>query len=308
MKLGVLLIHGIGIQGPDWADCVIRALRDAFSQALRHEQGMDSIPSIDDALAIEPAYWEDILRGREESLRQLLESRDAFNAKSTASGFMRRLMFWLRRQEHRFIADYLGDIIGYLHPETRQVIQGELSAALSRLIEKIPSRTETVPVTVIAHSLGSVIASEYIWDTARQRQARKEKGPGKSWVLENFFTLGSPLALFSLKFGGPEEFKKPIHVETALGRWINIYDPDDPIGMSLRGLNEAYAKAVHADVAVDAGAYLIAHASYFTRSSAMRIIGRKLALDWLKANGWLSDQAAASRYAEYDAWVKAVDE
>ena len=34
MKLGVVLVHGIGIQDPEWAEGIIRALRDAVAQAV----------------------------------------------------------------------------------------------------------------------------------------------------------------------------------------------------------------------------------------------------------------------------------
>lgn len=301
MKLAVLLVHGIGIKSPDWADSIIRGLRGALAEAVAFDAALANPPSADDMAVFEPVYWEDILRDREETLRALLETGEGSNLGDIGQGLWRRLWYWFRRKEYAFIADYLGDIIGYLHPETRKVIQEELSSAMSRLIHQIPSQNEAVSLTVLAHSLGSVIASDYFWDSS------KDKPRHAPWVLENLFTVGSPLALFSLKFGGPEEFKKPLRVETAHGRWINIYDPDDPVGMPLRALNEAYAQSVHRDVRVDAGAYLISHAHYFERSSTLRIIGRKLALDWLRLNGRLSQQEAGSRYAAYDHWVEGID-
>ncbi len=301
MKLGVLLVHGIGIQGPDWAEGIIRGLRDAVAQELAHETTLQNPPSVDDMVAIEPAYWEGILRVREERLRSLLEAGERANAGAIGQGIWRQLWHWFRRKEYAFIADYLCDIIGYLHPETQKIIQEELSRALSRLISQSPTQNEPVCLTVVSHSLGTVIASDYIWDTA------KAKARQNQWLLENLFTVGSPLALFSLKFGGPEEFKKPIRVETEHGRWINIYDPDDPVGMPLHALNEAYAQSVHEDVAVDAGPYLLSHAHYFARSSTLRIIGRKLALDWLRLNRQLNQQEMALRYAAYDEWVKTID-
>ena len=301
MKLGVLLVHGIGIQGPDWADGIIRGLRDAVAQALAHEAAIQNLPPADDMVAMEPAYWEDILRDREETLRSLLETGEKVNSGAVGQGVWRQLWHWFQRKEYAFITDYLEDIIGYLHPETQKAIQEELSSALSRLVGRIPTQNGPICLTLVSHSLGTVIASDYIWDTA------KEKARQNQWLLENFFTVGSPLALFSLKFGSPEEFKKPIRVETEHGRWINIYDPDDPVGMPLRALNEAYAQSVHQDVRVDAGAYLVSHAHYFARSSTLRIVGRKLALDWLRLNWQLSQQEIASRYAAYDQWVKTID-
>ena len=47
------------------------------------------------------------------------------------------------------------------------------------------------------------------------------------------------------------------------GRWVNIFDEDDPVGMPLKVLNEAYNKVVHKDVLVNSGVYGISHTNYF---------------------------------------------
>ena len=298
MKIGVLLVHGIGIQGPDWAEGIIRALRDAVAQALPRVLG-PAAPPVDAAVEFEPAYWEEILREREQTLERLLES--ARGATGSIGGLLRQLVWWLQHRESRFIADYLGDIIGYLHQEARKDIQQELCGALERMSRRLPG-SEKRPLTVVAHSLGTVISSEYVWDRAKARGAAA--GFDDAWRFDNFFTIGSPLALFSLRFGGPEAFGHPVALEHPRGRWVNLFDANDPVGMPLRPLNEAYARAVLEDVPVESGIYLLAHARYFTCPQVLAAIGRKVALDWAALNGRLAGQALEQRYAEYDQWIR----
>jgi hypothetical protein len=116
----------------------------------------------------------------------------------------------------------------------------------------------------------------------------------------NFFTLGSPLALFSLQHGGPEAFSKPVRVEHPDGRWVNIRDKDDPVGMPLKTLNAEYQAAVHHDVEVDTGDYLLAHMGYFSHELVLRAIGRKLALDWAAGNRVLPAKDLQALFKAYD--------
>lgn len=299
MKCGVLLVHGLGIQGPDWAGPVIRRLRDSVSQAISRYLSPKDAVSADEVIEVEPAYWEDILRDREETLRKLLEAGPSL----TPSSLWRRLWHWLRRAEYHFVADSIGDIIGYLNPDTRAAIQEELANAINRLSQRMPKTPDKLPLTVLAHSLGTVISSEYIWDRAKLRLESGQEGFDAHFRFVNFFTVGSPLALFSLKFGGPEVFKKPVQVEDADGRWVNLFDPDDPVGMRLKPLNAVYQQAVLADVAVESGVYLQAHNGYFTRSRVLEVVARKLVLDWAAHNHFLSEEKIKELRDSYDRWV-----
>lgn len=112
--------------------------------------------------------------------------------------------------------------------------------------------------------------------------------------------MGSPLPLFSLQFGGPEVFNKPIAIQDSLGRWVNIYDKNDPIAYPLKLLNEAYNRVVLKDQEVHAGMFGIAHLKYWTNQSVHLIIARKLALDWLRFNNALDKSRLDGLYAKYD--------
>ncbi|MCK5241759.1 hypothetical protein KAR34_04835 [bacterium] len=72
---------------------------------------------------------------------------------------------------------------------------------------------------VIAHSLGSVISFDYIFGFRKYKFDRQK-------TIDAFFTLGSPIPLFTSAMGYVENpAKHPKHLK----RWINILDPDDAI-------------------------------------------------------------------------------
>ena len=163
-----------------------------------------------------------------------------------------------------------------------------------------PKGSGKAPLTFITHSLGTVIASDFIYDRSKERRLKSLEGFHERFYLENIFTIGSPLALFSLRYNGPEAFQNPIHVESSFGRWLNIYDGDDPVGMPLRPLNDAYKSAVSRDIKVESGIYGLSHIGYFTKSKTLDIIAKKLALDWMRLNDKLSEVEAAKLYETYD--------
>ncbi len=99
--------------------------------------------------------------------------------------------------------------------------------------------------------------------------------------------MGSPLPLFSLQFGGPGLFNKPITIQNPDGRWINIYDNDDLIAYPLKCLNDAYCQTVFKDQEVNVGLLGLAHVEYWTSNKVARIMAHKFALDWLKENSHL---------------------
>ena len=110
------------------------------------------------------------------------------------------------------------------------------------------------------------------------------------------YTLGSPLALWSLRFphfGIPIKVPSPgllQHHRTLAGEWLNVYDKDDLVGYPLRGLGSAYAAAVTADVEVKLHGFLVAqtplvHPWYWNDYRVLDPIAKSLANTWRELNG-----------------------
>lgn len=291
MKLGILLVHGIGAETPEWAGEILPKLQQAILSEARQLLPNDPPKCFDDVAVIETVYWAGPLNAKqlllEERLKRVPETR----------WFTLRL--WSRRQEYEFVSRSVADVIAYLQTDAEALVHAEMARALDRLVERAGAGGK-MPLTIVSHSLGTVISSDFIYDQTKRRRLEGKQGFHEKAQLENFFTVGSPLPLFSIKYGGPDAFKSPISVETPRGRWVNVFDVEDPIGMPLKVLNEAYDRVVLKDVRVNAGCYLISHHRYFRNAETLRIIGRKAALDWAVLNGRLPPDQAAQLYRRYD--------
>lgn len=304
MKLAVVLIHGIGNSRRGWASKIIPAIENRLKSKLKNILG-EQPPGIHEIAIISHAYWEGIFRDRE---RKLEEKFNGFPKPVKAGGpwwdrLLRRIWRLFKRFQNEIITGFIGDIIGYLHKDAQKAVYHKISDTLKACHSRMG--VEKAPLTFVAHSLGTVITSDYIYE--QNNPGSDTSGPKimkDSFTLQNLFTVGSPLALFSLRFGGPEMFTKPVSVETPSGRWVNIFDEDDPVGMPLKVLNDAYDKVVHRDVFVNSGVYGISHANYFKRSSrVLDIICQKLAIDWIALNQKLPQEQIDKLYQEYDRTV-----
>jgi len=280
-RLAVALVHGAGIQGPDFAEPMIRELTHRFAGEL----GL-SREEATDLLAFQSVHWAPVLQEAETELWRRV-------------GASERLDFQPLR---RFLVDFAGDAVAYQPtPKDREVydsVHVVLAGALRSLAREAG---EEAPLCVIAHSLGTIIASNYFYDLSQSRRpgmvspaVREVK---RSTPLENgrtltlFYTLGSPIAVWSLRY---KDFGRPIvvpsphlakHHPGLEGEWVNYYDVDDVAGYPLRPLNDDYARSVTRDVAVSVGSPLTgwnpaAHTGYWTDNDVTKPIARALARVW----------------------------
>jgi hypothetical protein len=257
-KLGVLLVHGMGSVTDDFAHDAIHHLRERVSgRGLNPED-----------IAWEAAYWAPVLSAQENQLWVDLSADHDLN--------------WAKLR--KFFINAFGNVSGYHldpgHPESyygklQQTIHAGLLALRARL------GGEDRPLVVIAHSLGSVIVSDYIWDRQKGRDAERF-GAGRFERMETlaglvtlgsnipFFTLGCNPAI-SIEFpppGLPEKLRKK-------ARWLNLYDSDDVLGWPLKPLSVSYNDAVTEDIEVSVGNILTSwnpanHAAYWTDDAVMK--------------------------------------
>jgi len=114
-------------------------------------------------------------------------------------------------------------------------------------------------ITVIAHSLGGIVAYDWL------RHYHRE--------IKNFFTLGSPLAL---------KMATRKH-ELDLDYWLNIVGDDDIIGKVIKG-TPADMKQVNRDYICPIGTILqrqtpFCHTGYFNDGNVIKPIRKKLEMD-----------------------------
>ena len=281
MKLFLVWVHGGGEQKPGESRKFEGRIRTAFEQAVRRAGG--SVPP-PDALVWVEAYWADITQDEEDLLRARMGMQGLFR---------------------RFVISNVGDAIAYSELPGDPGNYGRIQRRFVQTIRAVSKAAEDAKLTkasltVITHSLGTVIASDGIYNL-QQSGEKGEQFPA-NLSFDHFFTLSALMALYSLRYT-VDEFAQPVRPERA---WLNFYYSPDLLGYPLRPLNEAYRAAVTRDfrlcVAGDTNVvmgiihaiaaclpgigHVWSHLWYFSDRTVIKEIAGRL------ANRWLELQAA----------------
>jgi hypothetical protein len=321
-KLAVMFIHGVEISDPHFADTATRLLQKSFQA----QTGVDA----DDALVIKPAFWVPVVNASQDSLldsiggggakayfRTLSKWATAVDAGSTidlvklvASGLVRQLP-WARDFHFptlRWLAiHYVGDAVAYQINSSDRVLYDGVHAVVAATMRELAAEAgEDAPLCVIAHSLGTVIASNFFYDLEVEsgcfgeprslipRRTREQLGTSpleRGETLTFLYTLGSPIALWAGRLpdcGTPVIVPHPKaarHNPNILGEWVNIFDRDDLVGTPLKHLNALYDKQVTEDRATPAGPWWLSwtplsHPWYWNDPRVLKPIANSLAQAW----------------------------
>jgi pimeloyl-ACP methyl ester carboxylesterase len=267
-KLGVLFVHGMGNQGPSYADEMAEELKARIDRG-----GADPTD-----VEFKAAYWGDLLNSREDHLLRRMRAEGELD--------------WVRLRRDLVVSGF-GDAVAYLGPATSEspyygAIHARLETALNELQEELETH-EHAPVVIIAHSLGCAIASNYLWDAQNDTTwARGDSPLTRGDTVAGFITMGCNLPLLSLALRPSEvhAVKVPAgHAESAFKNkaafrehagWFNFYDPDDLLGYPLKPTSASYEKAVRADIAISAGPVWSAHTSYWTDNDVTVPVAKRL--------------------------------
>lgn len=301
MKLAVIFIHGIGGSDKNWAEPYIQKLQNKTLAELNNILKGKAPADSSETLAVKSVFWKTALQKPENDLRKILT--DYFGWVVMGLNAWDRLFKGIFKVFYKYqnmiVTLFIGDIVGYMAKDGKMGVEEKIEVAITALAAETASKD--TPITFISHSLGTVIASNYIFDKMDRNRRNQINRMDERFVFSNMFTAGSPIALFSMKFSGPDSFNLPIEVEDPRGRWVNILDKDDPIAMPLRPLNASYQKAVFSDYQVNSGWFWgTAHSEYFSRTNALDLIARKLAIDWIALNEKLPQETIDKLYEGYD--------
>jgi hypothetical protein len=215
-QMGIMIIHGMGDQKATFADEFISRLQTALGDGSR-------------TVCIQPCWWADILQERQDAVYDRV-----CNAKGPR---------W--RKSRKWVMGYLGDPTGYLlsasnHHENSAYgqIHERVRVTLKAIEDQLDDPTNT-PLMILAHSLGCVVVSDYIWND------QNDRGVGESAFqrmrsLTSLITYGCNLPLFappvrdlvSIEYPSrdtPDQLNK-------IARWMNIYAPADILGYPLSKL------------------------------------------------------------------------
>lgn len=327
-RIAVAIVHGVEIDDPNFATTPTRLLKKGFAEAM----GRDG-PDPDDALVIEPVFWAPHLESRQRGLFARMypeQGEAAFD--DELSGVVRRVnagsvsslvpllvsllrptlpsMSTLHYPTLRWImVHFVGDVIAYdraASPANYATAHQALARGLAALARKAG---DDAPLCVIAHSFGSVLVSDYVYDQQESARTGRDlvlpevqavmgnsplaRGETLAWL----FTMGSPLALWSLRYADGD-MAKPIDVPgTGLadrhpdlgGEWVNLYEKDDVMAYPLRPLGPAYQQVVTEDREISllgfpVSATPLVHPFYWSDRAVMDGIARGLAEGWRVLN------------------------
>lgn len=311
-KIAVAMLHGMGKQKPgapgDNMPVMKRKLTVQFEAILR-SKGHNPAGQ----LVVEQIYWGEVIQDAEDALWGTLKKA-------------KRLGHWGTLLGRRFMIDSLADAVAYQRndpPDSTESTGPTPPNYYEETHEKVAQSLQTLagdagedaPLCIIAHSLGAIIASNYIYDL--QTFIDKPQKPGtnkyippaasaiigenpleRGETLAYLYTMGNPLALWSLRYY--PYFTSPItvpapelpthHPNLDKGGWVNFRAPNDVGGYPLRVLNQAYEDAVKEDVVVNHWNPLFrwtvaAHQMYWTHKAVIERIANSLANAWIAVNG-----------------------
>jgi len=225
-RIGVLVIHGMGSQGPGFsgplAAEVNRRIGDAASRLVWQE-----------------VHWADAIRSREDDLWRAMDG-----AAEPAGGPVS--LGW--RSVRDFVLHNFGDAIAYHRDFSPASAYTAVHAIVSNALTNLQSALAdpAAPIVVIAHSLGGHMMSNYLWDRQHHSGSAPD-GFEPIPTLAGMITFGCNIPLLALAF----PTAKPIDLPGAgvtnpalreAVRWLNFLDRDDVLGWPLRAL---YEKDIH---------------------------------------------------------------
>lgn len=296
-KVAVIFVHGMGIEQPNFAYDTKELVKKALKEDYVEHVEMESI------------FWADIFQHDQNVLNDIAEDENLSK------------FFGVRD----FLVSYLTDTIYYQIFSDDRDWYDRVHMRFAQILAELSKSHRAganAPLIVVAHSLGTVIASNYIYDLQHDYHFTRDKNfvagceygrnlkqditTGKVKVsiekadsalargetFMNFITLGSPLAIYNLRFRKPERFGLPIQVPSEPAKkafaaaynpkqkyWTNFYDKDDVIAYPLEPLNQCYRTIVHDEriaVGWTSGVTPLSHTFYWKDRDVINEIARAI--------------------------------
>jgi hypothetical protein len=245
-KVAILTIHGIGQQKPHYAQNFHIALLDKIKK--------EKIVT-DDVKCFE-LEWQHLIEPREQFLASRLDD-----------------VKW--KITRNFVLTFIGDAVSYAKDSSfYKNIHSEINEKLKEINNWLG---EGGQLYILAHSLGTVIIFDYIYNIQHSgtngNKIFKATSEGVDIInkLQVLFTFGSPLYIYSLQkyMGG-----KPIQIKN----WINVYSKFDIIGYPVKKINDDYKNSNYiTDKSIICGGVFTfwnpsSHITYFDSNKVLSII------------------------------------
>lgn len=249
-KVAVISIHGIGSQSVNFAE--------PFNERL-----VKAVSKIDKNIEVRcfNGWWQSAVEQQ--------ELKHTLNLKNLS---------W--KKARRTMITYIGDAIAY-QPTDGASSYGKIHERIDDVFaDAYDFVGEEGSVVVVAHSLGSIIVSNYIWDVQNPSSSGnrifKASLEGSKAVdkIKEFMTFGCPLLLYSIKY---QDGGSPIKV----AKWTNVYTPSDVVGYPLKNINEKYNTPSITDVPMNVGSLWsrftpLSHGNYMDDKGIVNLVAKHI--------------------------------
>ncbi|MEI8135635.1 MAG: hypothetical protein WCH46_11285 [bacterium] len=226
-KLGILIIHGMGKHPENFhAELSRRILQNLGAK-------------LGDKVCIRGCWWDGVTENMQEYVYQKLTSKYDVGWKGL----------------HQFAIDALGDPVSYLssyqsstpgnaNPNSYyQKIHDRVFESLDLLQSDLGDEADSSPLMILAHSLGSVIITNYRWDI-EYHNPRTTKPPTRPFEkmenLVSLITYGSNIPLFIARDPATQDIRSiqfpPNPENLDIANWDNVFSPNDVLGWPLADL------------------------------------------------------------------------
>ena len=209
-KIAVAVIHGIGKQTADFAGKMTAELTRNFG------------PEMANDVVFRTVFWAPVLQDAEDELIRRMKLGGPLHYPGVRN----------------LLIDFLADALAYQpSSDDRRAYDGIHAVFAKTLADLAIEAGPDAPLCVIAHSLGTIIASNYLYDlevdpfkrliSDEVRELMHDNPLEQGHTLALLYTLGSPLALWSLRY---REFGRPVNVPSPhlaglypqiSGEWVN---------------------------------------------------------------------------------------
>ncbi|WP_018623571.1 hypothetical protein [Kangiella aquimarina] len=239
-KIALITIHGMGDTERDYYTGFYDQMKKSLGDQLWNQ------------VIFKPLYYQDILQGQQEAVL----------------GRMRNQVDWIKLR--RFLLYGFSDAASLEYKKrvknspyylTQKMIMGAMDEIFNE------TGTRSIPVIIVANSLGCQVISSYIWDAQRidasvgiwsmQREDDVAEGSPRDKFrrmqsLKGFYTLGCNIPIFVAGHKKIEAIKPPMEEF----KWYNLYDKDDVLGWPLKSLSPSYEELVE-DIQINVGRGLL---------------------------------------------------
>lgn len=285
-KLRIIFVHGISptvIQrdyAADFRTLIVEKLQD--TQILPSEASPQQVAQV---ITFESINYSAIGQAEEDRvLNAYREERQSLY--NPLDKIIEKLGFDAIRRE---LITSIGDVLVYQSDFWRDHIRNLLKNRIDPYIQSGDA------VSLIGHSLGSVVAFDVAYYNSRHDAAWLQAG----FKPTNLFMLGSPLALFSLEMDENDGIQKPRYIPESIitsdrdpastnpdiqpvhanGVWYNFLDAQDVIAYPVKLLFKDKFKVE--DILVQTGTEPIStHSGYWQNEEVATKIAKRLELDY----------------------------